>query len=173
MSDVGCAMCEMYDPTSVVQLFQMRKKRSRFAAAENIGVVDIDCGINYDLQLNDKKKGQSVGLITSKLNPAAYLDFRLISAGEHKEGNVVSRCTGTRTMDILHVFVPEALRGLKIAEDLAREAFSIAESQNWGVKPSCSYIRDTFLKRLPEFECQLVLRKKKTDSDGDHIVKSS
>ena len=157
----------------ILQSFQMKEKRRRQSAAENICLVEITCGVNYELEINDKKKGPSIGLITSKLTPAAYLDFRLISAGQCKKGDVGSRCTDTKTMDILHVFVPEALRGLKIAEDLAREAFSIAESQNWDVKPSCSYICDTFLKRFPEHEYQLVLRKKRTDLDSHHIVKSS
>ena len=155
----------------MISSFQIRMKRRRQSAVVNACVDEIICGTNYELQIKDKKRGPSIGLITSKLTPVAYLNFRLISAGEYKKGDVATRSADAMTMDILHVFVQEASRGQKIAEDLAREAFSIAQSQNWDVKPSCSYIHDTFLKRFPEYECQLVLRKK-TDFASEHIVKS-
>ena len=54
-----------------------------------------------------------------------------------KQGNV---------MDIHHTFVPEELRGKGLAEKLAKSAFDYAKKYNMKIKPTCSYIEDTFLK---------------------------
>ncbi len=54
-------------------------------------------------------------------------------------------------MDIYHTFTPPELRGRGIAEQLALAAFDYARKNNLKVIPSCSYIKDTFLKRHAEF----------------------
>ncbi len=53
-------------------------------------------------------------------------------------------------MDIYHVFVPENMRGQGMAEKLAEAAFKFARVEGLKIKPTCPYIRDTFLKKHPE-----------------------
>ncbi len=55
-------------------------------------------------------------------------------------------------MDIFHVFTPPELRGRGIAEQLALAAFERAREQKLKVIPNCSYIKDTFLSKHPEFK---------------------
>jgi predicted GNAT family acetyltransferase len=65
-------------------------------------------------------------------------------------------------MDIKHVFVPEKSRGLFIGEGLARKAFEMANNQGWKIRPTCSYIHETFLNRCPEFKILVI----KEDENG-------
>ncbi|KAF0694370.1 Aste57867_14739 [Aphanomyces stellatus] len=51
-----------------------------------------------------------------------------------------------RTMDMRRTFVDPAGRGQGIARLLCDEAFLYAKSNALDVKPSCSYIRDNYLK---------------------------
>lgn len=95
------------------------------------------------------------GLITCARNSCAYLSFLLIgksSISIRQDDLPPTEWKGM--MDIIHVFVPEASRGLKVAERLARKAFSVAKDNEWVVRASCSYIRDTFLIRCPEYVVQ-------------------
>jgi predicted GNAT family acetyltransferase len=66
-------------------------------------------------------------------------------------------------MDILHVFVPIKLRGLLIAEGLAKKAFEIANNQKWKIRPTCTYVRGTFLNRCPELRYLLVQEEDEND----------
>ncbi|MDI6720973.1 MAG: GNAT family N-acetyltransferase [Candidatus Aenigmarchaeota archaeon] len=60
----------------------------------------------------------------------------------------------TRVNDILdvhHVYVPESARDHGIAESLATAAFEYAETNGLKIIPTCPYIKDTFLKKHPEW----------------------
>lgn len=61
------------------------------------------------------------------------------------------RATG-RALDFYHTFVPEALRGRGLAEQLCRAAFEYAKAQQLTVIPSCPYISGAYLKRHPEYQ---------------------
>ncbi len=52
--------------------------------------------------------------------------------------------------EVLHVYVPKMLRGCKIAEKLTKEVLIQASKHNVLVKPTCTYVSETFLKRFPE-----------------------
>lgn len=57
-----------------------------------------------------------------------------------------------KTADFFSTFVPEALRGKGLAEQLAQAAFEHAKAQGWQVIPSCSYLSGAYLKRHPEYQ---------------------
>jgi predicted GNAT family acetyltransferase len=60
--------------------------------------------------------------------------------------------------EILHVYVPKLLRNRGIAERLTKEAIRQAKLKGMLVKPTCTYVSETFLTRFPEFteDCILV-----------------
>jgi hypothetical protein len=49
-----------------------------------------------------------------------------------------------------HTFVPDKLRGNRVAANLARAALTEARQRHWKVIPHCSYVAG-FIKRHPEF----------------------
>ena len=59
-------------------------------------------------------------------------------------------------MDIQHVYVPKEFRHHGVAEGLVRKALSVAIENGWKVRPTCSYVRDTFFGRYPELKEQHV-----------------
>jgi predicted GNAT family acetyltransferase len=54
---------------------------------------------------------------------------------------------GRPVMDIDHTFVPPAGRGLGLAGKLADAAFAWAAGGGYAVRPTCSYIRETYLPK--------------------------
>jgi predicted GNAT family acetyltransferase len=116
------------------------------------------CDEDYDVEFQAQKRGRLEGLITYKRTDGSFLSFNLVLSKKQQVFRKVSNVEpdNISVMEINHVFVPEISRGLKIAEFLTIKAFSIAELNDWGVIPTCSYVRDTFLKRRPEFRVQLV-----------------
>lgn len=54
-------------------------------------------------------------------------------------------------LDLQHTYVPQSLRGRGIAQHLCIAGFEYAKQQGYLVKPTCSYVSDTFLNRNPEF----------------------
>ncbi len=57
-----------------------------------------------------------------------------------------------RVMDMHETLVPRAQRGKGHAKRLARAAFAVAHAHGFRVRPSCSYISDTFLAASPAQE---------------------
>lgn len=57
-----------------------------------------------------------------------------------------------RNMDIFHTFTDPELRGQGLAEKLAQAAFEYAKKNGLRVVPTCEYVRDSFLKKHPEWE---------------------
>ena len=53
----------------------------------------------------------------------------------------------SNSIDIIHTFTPRELRGRGIAYALCNRAFLFAKKNKWEVIPSCTYVRDTYLKR--------------------------
>ena len=60
-------------------------------------------------------------------------------------------------LDITSTRVPSAFRGKQIAAKLADEAFNYANKEQYLVKPSCSYIADTYLEKNPEKKSIVIL----------------
>ena len=58
---------------------------------------------------------------------------------------------GRDVIDLAHTFVPPAGRGKGLAGKLCRSAFAHAKAEGFLVRPTCSYVSDTFIKRHPEF----------------------
>ena len=53
-------------------------------------------------------------------------------------------------LDIYHVFVPEGMRSQGVAEKLTEAAFRFARTEGLRVKPTCSYVRNVFMRKRPE-----------------------
>lgn len=70
------------------------------------------------------------------------------------EGSLVEILFSRRnlTMDIVHTFTPPEQRGKGQAAALVSEAYAIAQRAGYMVIPSCTYVKDTFLKQHPEWE---------------------
>lgn len=65
----------------------------------------------------------------------------------------------TRVMDIYETMIPEANRGHRLGEVLARAAFAIADAEGYRVDPSCTYIAH-FVSKFHQYQPQLVLSTK-------------
>ncbi len=66
---------------------------------------------------------------------------RFVAEVEGQEAYLAYARIDDATVDFRHTFVPQALRGRKLAERLAREAFRWAEAEGHTVIPTCSYVR--------------------------------
>lgn len=108
---------------------------------------------SFDVEMVKRGRKYLYGKITSKSSTDSYLNFRLTLRKDNVVSELPNSCNSV--MDIDHVFVPVACRGSRIADKLARKAFSIAEVKEWTVRPTCSYIRETFLVRCPEYRRQV------------------
>ena len=76
---------------------------------------------------------------------------RFVSAAGNEEGRLQYRRSGS-VMDIYYTYVPESMRGRKIAEHLSDAAFAYARAQGLKIIPSCPYVGVTYLKRHPEHQ---------------------
>lgn len=56
-----------------------------------------------------------------------------------------------RTLDLLHTFVPEELRGRGIASDLVRQTLDRVRREGGRIVASCPYIQ-AFLEKHPEYQ---------------------
>ena len=56
-----------------------------------------------------------------------------------------------KTLDYYHTFVPEELRGRKIASGIVKEGMEYAEKNGYKVIPTCPFVK-AFIKRNPQFE---------------------
>lgn len=74
---------------------------------------------------------------------------------EKKEA-VLAYTQVNHVLDLHHTLVPPELRGRGIAEQLAHAAFDYAKAHGYKVLPSCSYIRETFLKQHPAYGALVV-----------------
>lgn len=86
--------------------------------------------------------------------PGSHLDYDIVlQVGELLEGDLVEEappphfCRFVVVMDIWETFVPVSHRGRDLGTALVKAAFALAANRGWGVKPSCSYVRDTYIRR--------------------------
>ena len=93
-----------------------------------------------------------------KLNgvPGAHLDYTILAeVGHLLQGEFIDAREGAYfrkfayVMDIWETYVPSRHRGRGLAQRLARAAFAVARAQGYLVRPSCTYISDTFLGAHP------------------------
>jgi len=56
-----------------------------------------------------------------------------------------------KTRDFRHTFVPEELRGRKIAERLVRHALDDSMKSGYKLVPTCPYV-ESFVKKNPEYQ---------------------
>jgi GNAT superfamily N-acetyltransferase len=94
----------------------------------------------------------------SRLDYAVSLEVGLMLPNEFydcKTGNGFVRFA--QVMDMYETVVPPACRGQGHAKRLVRAAFAVAFAHNFLVRPSCSYISETFLAahRAEEFDARL------------------
>ena len=90
--------------------------------------------------------------------PGAHLDYSVsFEVGVMLEAELYDIADGVtpgfrraaRVMDIFETYVPPAERGKGHARRLAQAAFAVAHAYGYLVRPSCSYIADTFLAATP------------------------
>ena len=67
----------------------------------------------------------------------------------------LSEISGQRVLTLHHTQVPEALEGNGIAADLVASALAWARTENFKVRPTCSYVA-AYMQRHPETADQLV-----------------
>ena len=72
----------------------------------------------------------------------AELTYQLITNSEK------SSSSNEIIMEMDHTLVPPSARGMGLAGKLADCAFDFARAGGYAVKPTCSYIRDTYLPKL-------------------------
>jgi len=80
---------------------------------------------------------------------------------QHKEGEFFIVVDGKKAlldytvsgkkMDIFHTFSDPELRGQGLAEKLCIAAFEHAKSNGLKIIPTCPYVKDTFLRKHPEW----------------------
>ena len=75
--------------------------------------------------------------------------FFIVEGGQ--EAYLIYEMTSGK-IDIQHTLTPESLRGMGLAEALTRAAYEYAQKKGLKVIPTCSYVREYFLKKHPEFE---------------------
>ncbi|KAB1206150.1 hypothetical protein CJ030_MR7G014295 [Morella rubra] len=69
-----------------------------------------------------------------------------------------------KVMDLVHTFVPSSKRGLGLASHLCVAALNHAKSRSVSIRPTCSYVSDTFLPRNPSWNCLLYSEDVKTNT---------
>lgn len=55
-----------------------------------------------------------------------------------------------KTLDYTHTFVPEALRGLNIGQDLVKFALDYAKDNHFSIVPSCPFVKK-YIDNHPEY----------------------
>lgn len=100
--------------------------------ADSIFTIDVDGCI-----VDCIDSGQS-GYISCKEAPKAYLQFCALIVDDE------------RIFEILHVYVPKKMRGRGIAESLCHFALTVAATSCMRIRPTCTYVRDTFMPRHPD-----------------------
>ena len=80
---------------------------------------------------------------------------------QHKEGEffivvdgkkaLLDYTVSGKNMDIFHTFTDPELRGQGLAEKLCIAAFEHAKSNGLKIIPTCPYVKDTFLRKHPEW----------------------
>ena len=90
----------------------------------------------------------------SRLDYAVALEVGSMLEGElHDEGSgIIGFVRFARVMDMYETIVPPAHRGKGVAKRLVRAAFAVAHVYGFRVRPSCSYISETFLAARPAEE---------------------
>ena len=76
---------------------------------------------------------------------------RFVTAAGNEEARLQYRRSGS-VMDIYYTYVPESMRGQRIAERLSDAAFAYAKTEGLKIIPSCPYVGVTYLKRHPEHQ---------------------
>ena len=75
---------------------------------------------------------------------AAACTFSIEVPGGH---GILAYTRAAGVVDIVSTRVPAAARGLGTAKTLSDAAFALARAESATVRPSCSYIRDTYLAK--------------------------
>lgn len=108
-----------------------------------------DAYLNYKLHpasattASVKAQGATDGARSSTTDPEKEADI--------PTGTTTSTHSAVQAVEITHTVVSDALRGRGVAAVLAEAAFRYAQVNGMAVIPNCSYIRETFLPRNPQW----------------------
>src|SRR3989338_5419698 len=89
------------------------------------------------------------------------VEHRVASSGNQSNGEFFIIVNGKKAlldytlngekMDLFHTFTDPELRGQGLAEQLCTAAFEFARKNGFRIIPTCEYVRDSFLKKHPEW----------------------
>ena len=85
----------------------------------------------------------------------AIAEYSMCGVGEQpsdKPAAEAAGATGMRVLDLYHTEVPASGRGKGVADQLLAGVFRHAQEVGVAVRPSCSYVRDAWLPRHPEYK---------------------
>ena len=76
---------------------------------------------------------------------------KFFAVNEGKESVLEYIMVDSKTMNMIHTYVPVELRGRQIAASLVKAGLEYAEENNLKIIPSCSYVR-TYINRNDEYK---------------------
>lgn len=76
--------------------------------------------------------------------------YRLTLEGVSEPATLDYRQLAVDRIAAMHTFVPDAMRGKKIAQQLVERLVADARAQGWRIEPRCSYVR-ALAERTPEW----------------------
>lgn len=108
----------------------------------------------------DVSVGSALDIFGGSFPYRSVVDWSKAQAIHHEPGKFYMGVGGAEllyslpsgsTLNIYHTEVDPRHRGRGLAQELAIAAFEYAKAHGLTVIPSCSYIRDTFLARNPQY----------------------
>lgn len=90
---------------------------------------------HHEIVHDTTSDGGSYRLSLPEVNEAAVLEYRQLAADR---------------VAAMHTFVPDAMRGQGVAQQLVERLVADARAQGWRIEPRCSYVR-ALAKRTPEW----------------------
>jgi predicted GNAT family acetyltransferase len=120
----------------------------------------------YDVTHNQVASRFEINLTGADGKPQlAVAEYQRCGVGEHPGGAASAAAAassvgagGLQVLDLYHTEVPPADRGKGIADQLLAGVFRHAQEVGVAVRPSCSYVSETWLPRHPEYNamCEVV-----------------
>ena len=110
----------------------------------------------FDVRHNEGAKRFEIELAGPDGKPQlAIAEYRMHMGVGAPAGGAVTRSAALQVMEMHHTEVPPAGRGRGVASQLCKAAFQYCHEAGVAVRPSCSYVSDTWLPSHPEYKAML------------------
>ena len=110
----------------------------------------------FDVRHNEGAKRFEIELAGPDGKPQlAIAEYRMHMGVGAAAGGAVTRSAALQVMEMHHTEVPPAGRGRGVASQLCKAAFQYCHEAGVAVRPSCSYVSDTWLPSHPEYKAML------------------